>query len=254
MSLQPPKHLSPSSIGTFEQCPLKFKYSRIDGLSEPPTIHTLLGNFVHSILEDLYSLPADERTIQQARIIARNQWESVYGGSAKSMNLNERDFRWKAWYCIENLWKMENPSTVEVGEVEREVLGEIRGVSIKGFVDRYRFDNNGKLIVEDYKTGKVPNPNYLEDKFFQLLVYASMLKELEVGDTSTVSLLYLAGTKRFNKKVTQDDLDKTVNKIVETKQAVDMFCEQEKFPAKPSSLCNWCHFKKICPAWATNKR
>ena len=45
----PPPHLSPSSMGTFEQCPLKFKYSKIDMLKDDPTEATLMGNFVHDV-------------------------------------------------------------------------------------------------------------------------------------------------------------------------------------------------------------
>ncbi|MGA0152949.1 MAG: PD-(D/E)XK nuclease family protein, partial [Ilumatobacteraceae bacterium] len=51
--LTPPAYLSPSSIGTYRDCPQKFKFSRIDGLKEPPTWATHLGTFVHDVLEHL---------------------------------------------------------------------------------------------------------------------------------------------------------------------------------------------------------
>jgi len=35
--LKAPAYLSPSSITTYRDCPQKFKFSRIDGIKEPPS-------------------------------------------------------------------------------------------------------------------------------------------------------------------------------------------------------------------------
>lgn len=247
--LQAPPHLSPSSINTFHQCPLKFKFNKIDGMTEPPTVHTLLGNFVHDILENLYLLPTDERTIDTARFIARNKWEEHYESATKFLKLNNRDFRWKAWWCVENLWKLENPQETDLVDVEREVFGSIEGVTVKGFIDRFKKSDDGSLIIEDYKTGKIPDKRFMDDKFLQLFIYAVMLKELGVGETKEVSLIYLTGPKVLSAPVSGDILKTTVDKIVTTKSLIDQYCEDENFPAKPSGLCNWCNFKKICPSW-----
>lgn len=253
MTLEAPPYLSPSSVGTFQQCPLRFKYSRIDKLPEPPTVHTLLGNFVHEILEDLYSIDAEKRTIPVARAIARDKWDTKYSLETKSLDINDHDFRWKAWWCVENLWKCEDPSKTELASVEFEINGEINGVRIKGFVDRFKKDDNGNIIVEDYKTGKIPNPKYTDDKFQQLLIYAVMLEELNVGKTSEVRLMYLAGPKILQRTVADEDRRKTIATLVSTKNSVDEYCASGEFPAKPGILCNWCNFKKICPAWKTHK-
>ena len=77
--LKPPAHLSPSSLSTFEQCPLKFKYSKIDLIPDASWKEAMLGNFVHDVLEVLYSLPQNERTVQNARIIATDCWRIKVG-------------------------------------------------------------------------------------------------------------------------------------------------------------------------------
>ncbi|MSV58070.1 MAG: exodeoxyribonuclease V subunit beta, partial [Actinobacteria bacterium] len=38
--LETPEYLSPSSIATYRDCPMKFKFSRIDRIVEPPTWQT----------------------------------------------------------------------------------------------------------------------------------------------------------------------------------------------------------------------
>ena len=59
--LELPKHLSASSITTYEQCPLRFRFSRIDRIPEPTTEAMILGTFVHEILEIMYSQIPNER-------------------------------------------------------------------------------------------------------------------------------------------------------------------------------------------------
>lgn len=247
--LKAPPHLSPSSINTFIQCPLKFKFSKIDGLTEPPTIHTLLGNFVHQILEDLYGLPSEERTIATAKHIARSVWQDTYEIQAKSIRVAERDFRWKAWWCVENLWKIENPQEVALEGIETEVIGDVEGVRIKGFIDRFARLDDGSLVVQDYKTGKVPGPNFLADKFFQLFIYSVLLEKLGYDKPSKVSLIYLAGPKVITWDVTEENIKETESTIVNTKAKIDQYCKEEFFPAKTSGLCNFCFFKSSCPAW-----
>ena len=253
MSLQAPPYLSPSSIGTFQQCPLRFKYSRIDKLPEPPTIHTLLGNFVHEILEDLYSVEPEKRGLPVARALARDKWDTKYSHETKALDINDHDFRWKAWWCVENLWKCEDPTETSLESVEFEINGEVAGVKIKGFIDRFRRDENNKIVVEDYKTGKIPNPRYTDDKFQQLFIYAVALEEFEVGEVDEVRLMYLAGPKILHRKATPQEKKKTIQTLVETKELVDQYCSEGEFPTKPGILCNWCTFKSICPAWKIKK-
>ena len=72
MTATPPPHLSPSSMGTFRQCPLKWKYNKIDKIPDPSGKEALMGNFVHDVLEELYGLPPEERSQAQAQSLARS--------------------------------------------------------------------------------------------------------------------------------------------------------------------------------------
>ena len=62
-----PRSLSPSRLADFQSCPRRFQHASIDRIAQPATYATVKGNFVHSILEHLFSLPAFERTIEAAR-------------------------------------------------------------------------------------------------------------------------------------------------------------------------------------------
>jgi len=116
-----PDRLSPSSISTFRQCPLKFKYSKIDGLPDAPTEATVLGNFVHEVLETMYELPPEQRTQETAKALARQLWSESWGEKAMSLIHTDKElnfFRWTAWWCIENLWRLEDPINTSPWAIE----------------------------------------------------------------------------------------------------------------------------------------
>jgi len=249
-----PELLSPSSIGTFRQCPLKFKFSKIDQLTEPPTDATALGNFVHEVLEDLYAMSREHRTMASARLIARDKWSTKWEAIVSDIIRSEKDrmnFRWSAWWCIENLWKLEDPQQIEPWGMEKHVTGEIGGVKVHGFIDRLMVDDSGrKVSVCDYKTGKTPKRLYVDDKFFQLVIYSQLISALDLSPESvSVELLYLKDGVRFEKSVTDDDIKEVTEVITGVRLGIEQRCAAGSFEPQTSILCNWCSFKSICPAW-----
>src|SRR5699024_4055937 len=53
--------LSPSRASDFKQCPLLYRFRAIDRIPETPSTAQARGTLVHSALESLYALPAQER-------------------------------------------------------------------------------------------------------------------------------------------------------------------------------------------------
>ncbi len=248
-----PAYLSPSSIKTFRQCPLKFKFSRIDRLSEPPTWAIHVGTFVHEVLEHFYQLDAHERTLESVKAMATERWKA----SDWETQVNELikpegtivDFKRQAFDCLQNLWKFEDPKTTELVGMEHEVQVMIDGVRMKGFIDRFTFDDDDSIIISDYKTGKVDGGSE-DDKFFQLTAYALMMQEAEQETTSKVQLLYLKLGQKHEMTVTPVKLNIARGVIVETKEMIDASCASGNFSCNVTKLCDWCFFKPQCPAHA----
>lgn len=253
LPLSPPPALSPSSIETWRQCPLKFKYTRIDGLQDPAGPEAVLGSFVHEVLEHLYLLPNAERTLTRARMLASELWSQKWAAEADPLvpPQEQRQFRWRAWWCIENLFGMEDPASVELGGVEHAFTAEIDGVAVRGIVDRWSVAG-GHLVVGDYKTGKTPAAKYRSNKFFQLAIYGIVLSEAMQLPIGKLELLYLKGGDRLEYRPTESDLNETAAKIVQVRSEVEACCATGEFEAIPSRLCDWCSFKTtICPYWST---
>src|SRR3954468_18969907 len=69
--------LSPSRASDFMTCPLLYRYRTIDRLPEEPSADALRGTLVHKVLEDLFDLPAHDRTPEQARDLLVPTWDTL---------------------------------------------------------------------------------------------------------------------------------------------------------------------------------
>lgn len=249
--VNPPKNLSASSIGSLKQCPLLFKYRKIDRLPEEPSEALVGGSFVHAILESLFKLPAEERTLESARHIARAEWNKEWktkAHAAVQTKEGRNKFRWNAWWAVENYFKMEDPTQINPQGVEFWVRGPLAGVPMVGIIDRWHKDGE-EVVITDYKTGKFPQKRFQDEKVFQMMIYVVMLEDKLKAEVDRAELLFVSAGKVMTVKPT-DELREQTKK--ETKLAWDEVlerCSTGDFPPRTSKLCDYCSFKNICPAW-----
>src|SRR5687768_13203654 len=69
--------LSPSRAGDFMTCPLLYRFRTVDRLPEPSSPDAVRGTVVHKVLEDLFDLPAAQRTADHAADLLGPAWESL---------------------------------------------------------------------------------------------------------------------------------------------------------------------------------
>lgn len=212
-----------------------------------------MGNFVHDVLEALYGLDPVLRTKDIARELARDVYHQKYTDLVFGLLRREesvRNFRWQAWFCIDNLWKVEDPTMIMPIGLEHELNHALGGVKIKGFIDRYSKQGQTGLVISDYKTGKTPRAEWLSDKFEQLRIYAAIMGEIQLFPVESLELIYLKDGVKFTEQVTDELLANTKTRITKIKSMVDERCETGTFEAVKSRLCDWCSYKNICPAWS----
>lgn len=247
-----PHHLSPSSISTWEQCPLRYRFSRLDKIAEPPTEAQHIGSMTHEILEALYKEPTAHRTTATARRLAAQLWTSKWEDEVKVLGLSSEDthrFRWNVWWCVEALFAMEDPTTVELAGIEHPVTTTIGDVTLLGIIDRWEEDDGGLVKIGDYKTGKKPRPQYEGEKKFQLTVYKSLVEDSLDREVSRTELLYLKEGIRWEYVPTEEDVVQMKSTVTRVWDELTAACTTGIFEAKPSVLCGWCSYKNMCPAW-----
>lgn len=242
---------------------MKYKLSKIDKLPDPPSVQSLLGNFVHSTLEEFMREQPEDRTLAMAKDWMSRVFADEYAERISPLIQDEeelRKFKWRAWWCIENYFEMEDPTQVVAGGIETSLqydpkddstLITIGGVPIKGFIDRW--DDDGRNVhVVDYKTGKAPGRrDWQTKKFQQLLIYADGVSILIGRPAKTMRLMYIKDGIDLVRDVTQTDLKKMRETVKSTYAAVLERCETGEFEATPNGLCkDWCPYRGICPAFA----
>lgn len=246
--------LSPSACSTYLQCPLKFKYEKIDKIPTKPSEAMLRGRLVHGIIEHLMRRPPLERDHDAARSLATELWKNEYAQEAEVFNFTQeqaRAFKWEAWWCVDNYFKIEDPRKVVPAGMEKWVKGTIGKGKVRGIIDRYDTSKDGVHII-DYKTGKKPGrAEWADPQIFQLTVYSILLEQEIDKPVHGVSLYYLGDGNKAKYTVTpkrRGSAEATVNNI---REGIDERVANNSFEPKPSKLCDWCAFKPICPAWNT---
>jgi RecB family exonuclease len=158
--------LSPSRASDFMACPLLYRFRTIDKLPEPFSPEAVRGTVVHKVLEDLFDLPAHDRTPEQAADLVQPSWEALLEaeptvaemfGGAESPDLAE----WlsSCHTALERYFTLEDPRRLEPAEREAyvETLLDSK-LLLRGYVDRLDVAPGGDIRVVDYKGLAVDTP------------------------------------------------------------------------------------------------
>ena len=245
----PPRRLSPSGAGTFEQCPRRWRLRYVERLPDPPGEAALAGSFAHRVLELLMQRDSHERTVEIAKAIARAEWPGVEADpDFRALGFDEtgsKHFRWKAWQAIEGLWALEDPKAVDVRATEHDVEADLGGVPFRGIVDRLDEEGDG-LVVTDYKSGKAPSARFRRGRLDQVLLYAAAVEQATGEMPVHARLLYL-GQRPVGIKVTREEIDSVVDKLAGTWAAINTACDTDEFEPRTGPLCGWCPYVDRCP-------
>lgn len=243
--------LSPSRMNDFTNCPQLYKYRAIDQLPEPPSIDAERGKLIHAVLEDLFELPAHERTVAAAIDLLPKKWQAQLDQNPELAQLVLDNQEWydRAQSLITSYFALERPETFESTfrelHLERTISDE---VYLHGYVDRIDIAPTGEVRIVDYKTGKSPRPGWEEKALFQLRVYALLYWKNEGVLPKLLQLIYLGDSRIIKSEPTEAQLRSVERILSAIGEEILTAIESNYFPTKKSRLCDWCFFKVICPA------
>lgn len=250
----PLERLSPSRAGDFKTCPQLFKFRAIDRLPEPPSVHQARGTTAHLALQRLYDLAPDERTADRLYELFRAAWTELRGtdelaGLFESLE-DERSWGLESLALLANYFQVEDPTGIEPVAREMDLIEDLDGITIRGILDRMDRTDRGELVITDYKTGKAPPERYAFGAFFALKIYALLIRR-QRGETPTeVRLLYLNGPTLYRCRIDDAQLDAMDRQLRALWSAIERAMTEDRFPPRPSRLCDWCSFQDMCPAFA----
>src|SRR5215211_4942100 len=136
--------LSPSRAGDFKTCALKYRLRMVDGLRERASPDALRGTVVHKVLEDLFDLPAADRTPERAEAMVPAAWTTVRGlePEVEEAFAGESEETFDGWLdscrtVLRRYFDLEDPRRLEPSDRELyvETLLDTK-LLLRGVIDR----------------------------------------------------------------------------------------------------------------------
>ena len=251
-----PMSLSPSRVSSFTSCPMQFRFSSIEKLPEPPGVATTRGTIVHRALELLFVRPAAERTpesLQADLAVALDEYRTHpdYVG----LRLDETaatKFEKECHSLIERYFEMEDPRQVREIGLELWVEAEVGSLTLRGIIDRLELDEDGELVVTDYKTGRAPSGNYEQKSLAGVHFYSFLCEALFGKRPAKIRLMYLKSGETIETTPTAQSVKFITTRTKAVWSAVERACTTGDFRPRQSKLCDYCSFQKWCPAFGGN--
>ncbi len=254
MPLDTPRSLSPSKVSSFTDCPLAFRYAVIDRLPEPASPHAVKGTLVHSALEGLFwHHPPGARTPEAAGQELSRVWDALqqtdeFGELGLTADETEA-FVGDAGTLVDNYFLLEDPNRARDVGIELGLEMDFGDTRLRGIIDRLDLNEDGELIVVDYKTGRAPSVKFERTKMIGVHIYALLCEQLLGRLPAEVRLLHLRDPVAIVAVPSEQSLRGQRQRTLAVWSAIERACAHEDFRPRPSPLCNFCHFQALCPAF-----
>jgi len=251
MGRQLPYSLSPSSIAAFKECPLAFRFSYLERLPEPPSAPASKGTLVHRALELLMCRPASDRTVDAALAdLDRARADFAVDPEFSELELSEEEwaqFHADADALVRRYFELEDPTTVHPIGLELKLEARVGDARLRGVIDRLELDDDGELVVTDYKTGGVPAERFEGKSLSGVHTYALLCEQMLGRRPARVQLFYLKKPEAIIATTSAQTVGGVERRAGALWNAIVRACSLDDFRPHRSRLCDWCAFQPYCP-------
>ena len=236
--------VSPTSIGNYLRCPLRFYFQHVERINDEMPEEAIgandLGNVVHATLQYFYELFGNrEITLKDFDETYKNHFAECYDKALKDNRFTngwpENGFNYLGKTVVETMlhnFIAKERESLKKGaklhiialETKLEKNVDIQGHKVKLYGKADRIDNlNGEIRVIDYKTGKVDKNDVkigeddkaitsMKEKSIQLLMYKYLYLQNNKGISPDSVKPGIVGFKKlsngmFGLKIDNDELN-----------------------------------------------
>lgn len=237
------------------QCPLLYRFRVVDRLPEPPSPAAARGTLVHAALEQVFDLPAPERTPDSAVSLLPRAWQQLCEETPDLARMlleegnDEQAWLGEAAGLVRRWFELEDPRSLEPAERELYVEAEVDGLVLRGYVDRLDVAPDGRMRVVDYKTGRAPSEAFEQKALFQMRFYALVLWRTRGVVPTLLQLVYLRDGVVLRFTPDEADLRATERKVLALWAAIERAARTGDWRPRTSRLCDWCSHQALCPAF-----
>jgi superfamily I DNA/RNA helicase/RecB family exonuclease len=236
--------LSASDLDLYLTCPLKYKFRRVFGIPEEPTINQRFGILIHSVLERFHKDAGEGETTNGGLAELMDLFESGWRRSGFGSSDDELQFRDRAREAMRLYWERERESEGVPVWLERKFDIRIGEHQVRGRVDRVDRLPDGSYELIDYKTGERKSEAQLENDL-QLALYRLAAREAWGLEAGTGSYYYVLDADKVAAPVLAEDAERVERTVLEVGEGV---LGQDFEPRPAPTTCSWCDYRLICPA------
>jgi len=234
--------LSASDLTLYLTCPLKYKFARVFGIPQEPTINQRFGILFHNVLERFHKEPpADERDgLKTLNRLFEIGWRRTGFGSSD----DELQYRDRGREALRMYWENERVAESEPVWLEKKFDFKVGEHHVRGRVDRVDRHPDGEYELIDYKTGERKSAEELESDL-QLALYRMAAHEAWEIDAATGSYYYVLDGDKVAAPTKPDDAERVERTVLQVGEGI---LGQDFEPRPSPTVCSWCDYRLICPA------
>lgn len=252
---------SASRLKMLLRCPRQFRYCYLDGIPSLVTAPLAFGKTVHEVLRvagethmESGELPTIPELVREFAVAWKHQCEDSSEHGEKPIffgptHAGYDEYLLLGGQMLERFYGRyaHRPPPLAVELAFEIPFGER---TLVGFIDRVE-EENGGLVVVDYKTGKrKPTPREASEDL-QLTVYALAVRETLGQDAVRVEFHSLRDGSAIT---SQRDETALACLLGEVRAFAENALAQGTFPPCPGYYCRFCDYRELCEAETLAKR
>jgi RecB family exonuclease len=231
--------LSNTRVETYLDCPQRYKFRYLDRIHEEPRVELEFGKLIHEVLQFLHH---PKNTSQPTVDDLNSRYEKGWANLPELEGLQH--YKPLGLTMLRNYHSAHLPLKEKILAVEQRFRLPLDDHALVGAMDRVGQDEDGNILITDYKTSKTLPTQPDVDRNKQVIIYHHSARELYPGRPVTVRLHFLRFDFLFESVPTEEAWIEVKSEMLRAAYGI----QSGHFTPKPGWICEYCDYTTLCPA------